>query len=155
MPIHNQFSLDPNGQMSAAELRRKGPRIPVQISIPVPLAQKLTSQGLPIPAPQTGEALIDTGASITCVDLQTIQALSLQPVNQTTITTPSQINATASVYAVSIDFPQLPIQRVARNLRVAGVTLLPQGFIALLGRDFLAGVVLTYNGVGGFFTIAH
>jgi len=40
------------------------------------------------------------------------------------------------------------------RLSVTGCTLRTQGYIAPLGRNFLARVGFTYNGPGGFFTIA-
>lgn len=43
---------------------------------------------------------------------------------------------------------------IGDGLSVIGCTLRTQGYIALLGRNFLARVVFTYNGPGGFFTIA-
>jgi predicted aspartyl protease len=98
--------------------------------------------------------LIDTGASQTCVDLDVIRSLGLEPVDEIALSTPSQVDVPTSLFAVSISFPQTTIQLYASSIEVAGVILAPQGIIALLGRDFLRGTLFIYNGPGGFFTIS-
>ncbi len=95
-----------------------------------------------------------TGASATAVDQEVLRALGLQPIGELSLATPSQASGTAPVYVVRMSFPQTAISMVADSLAVAGVTLQNQGYVALLGRDFLAHVVFTYNGPGAFFTIA-
>jgi hypothetical protein len=42
---------------------------------------------------------------------------------------------------------------VLEVLDIVGCTLQPQGFIALLGRNFLRKVVLVYDGPAGFFKL--
>jgi hypothetical protein len=51
----------------------------VQVEVPQALAAYLSKQGQPIPAPQSGWALIDTGATRTCVDRDVLTRLGVQP----------------------------------------------------------------------------
>jgi predicted aspartyl protease len=122
-----------------------GPRIEIEISVPDVLAQTLLSQNLPIPAPQLGKALIDTGASNTSIDDGVARALGLQIHNQIPISTPSG-QTTHNVYAARLTFPASRLQPIPL-LSVAGTELANQGLIALLGRDFLGGKMLIYDGI--------
>jgi len=61
-------------------LRRTWPILPIEISLPQTLIDYLSSKGEPIPPPVSGNALIDTGASITVVDLEVISKLKISPV---------------------------------------------------------------------------
>lgn len=74
MPVYNfGHYLVPQGTGQApspfpAGLRMSGPVIPVQIEIPSALADRLQQSGQAIPAPVSGLALVDTGASVSAVD---------------------------------------------------------------------------------------
>jgi len=103
-------------------------------------------------------ALIDTGASCTCVDPAIIQALGLSPTGSTLMFTPStgaqghvtdQFDASLQIYRTTQEPPlEIPIIAVvASALRV-------QGIDALIGRDVLQYCLLSYNGMEGFFTLA-
>lgn len=63
MPIYNIFYLV-NNQMNPTGMRIEGPVLPVEISVPTPLAAHLERQGLQVPTPAVGRALIDTEGSI-------------------------------------------------------------------------------------------
>jgi heterodisulfide reductase subunit C len=51
--------------------------LPVEVSIPTALAQVLAAQNQVSPPPATGIALIDTGATRSCVDSKIISQCSL------------------------------------------------------------------------------
>jgi predicted aspartyl protease len=129
-----------------------GPRLNVEVHVPEPLSILLSQQGKPIPKPIPGEALIDTGASITAVDDSVITSLGVQPVGVTTVHTPSG-SAQQNQYPVRFVFPGsgLPDLVIAQAI---GSVLLPQGTIALIGREALASIILVYNGRAGMFTLA-
>lgn len=124
-------------------------------------AAALTTASLPLPTPVTIQALIDTGASGTCVDPSVLQTLGLTPSGSVTVNTPSTGNHphTADQYDVSIFVPgslatQPPL--IVPNLAVVCSELLPsQGFHALIGRDILSVCIFTYNGAAGLFTLAY
>lgn len=150
----NRFFLDASGQISADILRLSGPTVQVEFSVPSVLAEQLGAAGNPIPQPHIGEALIDTGASTTCIDRSVVAALQLQPVGQSDMSTPSGPRQPTSVFAVKVGFPQGKIPLRADGLAVLGVDLSGQNCCALIGRDFLSGAVLVYNGPGGFYSIS-
>ena len=62
-PQGNRVSLPP-GQA----LYQSGPIIEVVLAVPTALAQKLAAAGRPIPKPVNGLALLDTGATNSCID---------------------------------------------------------------------------------------
>jgi len=154
VPVHNQFALDKRGRPSPLGLQLAGAAISVEIAVPSVLAQRLAERGEPVPAPRVGQALIDTGASLTAVDEDALKALGLQPTGRIRLATPSQADGPASIYPVRMTFPQTAISVARDGLSVAGVILRHQGYVALLGRNLLARAVFTYNGPGGFFTVA-
>lgn len=103
-------------------------------------------------------AMVDTGASCTCVDPAIIQSLGLSPTGSTLMFTPStgaqghitdQFDASLQIYRTTEEPPlEIPvIAVVASDLRA-------QGIDALIGRDVLQHCLLSYNGQEGFFTLA-
>jgi len=136
---------------NAAGLQLEGPKIAIEIAVPAVLADFLVRSGLPVPAARKGFALIDTGASITAVDEDVVASLGIQPIGQMKLSTASQ-SRSAWLYAARLTCSGMAIP-VLEVLDIVGCTLQPQGFIALLGRNFLRTVVLVYDGPAGFFTI--
>ena len=132
-------------------LQLDGPRIAIEIGVPTVLAAFLARSGLPVPPPQRGFALVDTGASITAVDEDVVASLGIQPIGQMKLSTPSQ-SRPAWLYAARLTCSTMPVP-VQEVLDIVGCGLQPQGFIALLGRNFLRKVVLVYDGPGGIFSL--
>ncbi len=60
MPILNRHHIQPNVRL----LQREGPKIKVMITLPKVMLSQLKQQGAIPPPHITGEALIDTGASV-------------------------------------------------------------------------------------------
>jgi predicted aspartyl protease len=134
---------------NGAELQLQGPKVEIEIAVPTVLAEFLERSGLPVPPPQRGFALIDTGASITAVDEEVVASLGIQPIGQMKLSTPSR-SMPAWLYAARLTCAGMAVLEV---LDIVGCSLQPQGFIALLGRNFLRSVVLVYDGPAGVFTI--
>ena len=118
----------------------------VQIEVPAALARRLGAAGNQVPQPQTGQALIDTGASVTCVHEPTLTNLGVQPVGSATIGTAGGEHQ-RGLYPTRILLPQANID--AEYASVVSVDLSGQGIIALLGRDFLERVLMVYDGPSG------
>ena len=137
---------------NGAELQLQGPKVKIEIAVPAVLAEFLERSGLPVPPPRKGFALIDTGASITAVDEEVVASLGIQPIGQMKLSTPSR-SMPAWLYAVQLTCSGVAMP-VLELLDVVGCTLQPQGFIALLGRNFLRKGVLVYDGPTGAFTIS-
>ena len=61
----------------ATALQLRGPILQVSLTIEQSAGKGLVAQGKTLPAPKSGIALIDTGASNTCVDEQAAKELGL------------------------------------------------------------------------------
>jgi hypothetical protein len=122
--------------------------------------QALLAAGQTVPAPINVQALVDTGATCTCVDPQVLKDLSLSPNGSATMITPSSGDHPIVVnqYDVSLVIPasqnQPPLFHA--NIPVVESKLHKlQGFHMLLGRDVLKGCLLTYDGLSGLFSLAY
>ena len=130
--------------------------------MPPQIAEVLTQQGQPIPAGVAGLALIDTGATMTCVHEQILTSLGLNPIGVAT-------NGTANgpvrqnIYPARVVFPEAGwtvdvSQVVGVNLTGQQIVLAPdrpaQPIIALLGRNLLQHWQLVWNGPGGYWTVS-
>ena len=158
MPVYNQFYLLTNPATGATSfdprgLSVDGPKIPVEIQIPNALAQSLGQQGMPVPTPVTGYALIDTGASVTAVDATIIQNLGVNPVGIAQVQTPFG-TVQQNQYPVRLVFPGTPLPSIGTSQAIGSV-LQSQGIIALIGRDVLTHFILICNGPGGFISLAY
>jgi predicted aspartyl protease len=153
MPIlHIQFrAVDPESGdrrpisvPAGAALYNRGPCLQVSVALLQPMAQAMLQEGREVPAPVSGMALVDTGASHTCIDEHAAQELGLPVVDTVSIASASQPSALRSVYPVTIEIAGLPLPVNAP--RAVGAELAPQGLLALIGRDVLQSCTLFYNG---------
>jgi len=151
MPIHNLFYLV-KGQINPNGLRNIGPRVRVEIQIPPILAEYFTQRGQPVPEPFSGDALFDTGASISAVDNSAITNLGINPMGVTQVHTPGG-TVQQNLYPLRFFFPTLSNLTIDFNA-VIGSELRSQGIIALVGRDVLSRCMLVYNGLVGICTIS-
>ncbi|GAC1466551.1 MAG: hypothetical protein NVS2B14_17770 [Chamaesiphon sp.] len=151
MPINNRFFGNPPDPQLLVQI---GPVLAVEVSVPSALAQFLASQGVYIPPPVTGLALIDTGATKSCVDDTSISRLGISPVGVATTGTAGGL-VQQNVYPVRLRFPGLEGNVEFEFSTAIGVNLQgqTQNLIALLGRDVLSVCMLVYNGPGGFFSL--
>ena len=101
---------------------------------------------------ETVHALIDTGAWHSCIDAGLAQKLELPVVDTQAI---SGVNGVAEhpVYLARIDVPQLAGFQYGR---FAGVKLTEGGqpHAVLLGRTFLQGIIMIYDGLRAQVTLA-
>ena len=98
----------------------------------------------------SGSALIDTGASHTCLDQQVANDLGL-----TIFGTGRMTSAPHSDVEVPLFVGKLVLPNITINVEGAmGARLEEQGLIALIGRDLLQNAVLIYNGVDGSVTLS-
>jgi hypothetical protein len=133
-------------------MSRLGPLLPVNVQVPTTLASHLSQSGQPVPPPVSGQALIDTGASISAVDGTVIQSLGVQPVGVVKVNTPSG-SAYQNQYPVQFVFPGTNLPSI-QGTHAIGSVLKSQGILALIGRDILSRFVFIYNGTSGFITLA-
>ena len=156
MPIHNRFFRRPNQELSPEGLSSAGPLLQVQVMVPPALAALLGQSNQPIPAPGTGWALIDTGATRTCVDKVVLNKLGVQATG--TITTGTAAGpAQQFLYPAKLTFPSANFDLEFGSVigvDLGGQSIAGKNVIVLLGRDVLSRCILIYNGPGGVFTLA-
>ena len=136
-----------------------GPTVPVQIEVPPALANSFRNAGQPVPHPVNGAALIDTGATRSCVDDTVIQNLGVQPVGVAVVGTAGG-QQKRSMFPGRFTFPGTPLPSIDFS-QLLGVDLTGQTIagsnvplIALIGRDILRHFMFIYNGRLGQFTLA-
>ena len=157
MPIHNQHYIDPKqGRHNPAALSGAGPVLQVEVNLPQPLINLLSSQNKPIPAPSPGFALIDTGASRTCIDSAVLSNLGISPIGVVTMGTAGG-QTQCPLYPARLNFPVISLlvdfSSVA-GVNLQGQTISGNPLVALIGRDVLSRCLFICSGTGGFFTLA-
>jgi len=164
VPVYNQhYQLQQAGsgqpQPAPLALQAVGPVMPLQVEIPTALASALQQAGQPIPGPILGFALIDTGASVSAVDVSVVQRLGVQPIGVTNVGGVTGV-AQQPTYPARFVFPGTAFPPIEfgmllgaplSGLQPAG---LPGPLIALLGRELLQHFILIYNGPGAMFSVA-
>jgi len=157
--LHTQLRAQvktPQGQIvqfpPAIALIRQGPCVQVTIGLAQSIANQLLQQGKTLPKPVSGVALIDTGATSTCIDDAAAKQLQLPVVNVVNVASASHASTPQNVYPIQIEVVGLPISIEAPN--AIGAALTPQGLLALIGRDVLQHCTLFYNGLTGEITLS-
>lgn len=148
--------MDPIRVHNPAALAGAGPVLEVEVNLPQPLISLLSSQNEPIPAPSPGVALIDTGASRTCIDSAVLSNLGINPIGVVAIGTAGG-STRCLLFPARLSFPVVNLvidfgSVVGVNLQ--GQTINGAPLVVLIGRDVLSRCLLIYNGAGGFFTLA-
>lgn len=155
MPV---FSFYHWSQSHGYTLTDGGPLVSVEVSIPAALKAHLAESVLPIPAPQSGFALIDTGASSTAVDQSIFDALGLAPIDSIKTSTPHG-EAESPIYPATVTFPGLALTEMPME-RIIGCNLKwmnaeGKEVIMLLGRDLLQHFLMVYNGKSADIFLAY
>jgi predicted aspartyl protease len=122
------------------------------VTVAQSIAQQLLHQGIPVPQPIAGSALIDTGASATCVDDAVAQSLGLPVIDVVQVASASHAATLQNVYPVLIELIGTGITINAD--RVIGAPLAAQDLLLLIGRDVLEHCTLHYNGIAGEITLS-
>lgn len=155
MPIFSFFHWN---RQRGSTLEETGPIIAVQVGIPTALEELLSRQGGPIPAPVSGFALIDTGASASAVHEEIFGNLGVAPIDVMPTHTPRGPGRSL-IYPAKVSFPGLGITGYAMD-RVLGCELKwrtaeGQDIIMLLGRDLLKHFLMIYNGRSSDITVGY
>jgi predicted aspartyl protease len=133
-------------------LSRQGPLVQVVISIGKFFSEQLAQQGHELPSPVTGVALIDTGATTTCIDDSIALQMGMPAVDVVMMASASHAATRQNVYSVHMEIVGSPIR--VEVPKAMGASLKGQGIIALIGRDYLRHCTLYYNGIMGEITLA-
>ncbi len=101
---------------------------------------------------QTFTAMIDTGASISCINISLAQQLGLQQVSSTQLGGVGG-SSEAPIYAAALSVPQFGV--TVDPIQIAGVQNPLPGVDMLLGRDILRSLHMEYHGGQGAFTLEN
>lgn len=160
MPIlHLQYSgegKDPSGKVFTLQpsvaMQMRGPCVQVVISLGTAMTQALQQKGDPIPTPVSGLALLDTGATGTCIDAKTAEAMKLPVIDVGKMTSATHEDTDQNIHPIKIEIIGSPIAVDVERAMTANLTKL--GFIAIIGRDFMQHGTIFYNGVAGTITLS-
>jgi hypothetical protein len=146
---HFTLSLDP----------ASGPVISVYVGVSEPRRLALLSERHEVPREMFVRALIDTGASCTCVDPEPLRKLEVPATGNVPVHTPSSGSElhNADEFDVSLWVPAATAEHPALlipALPVLSSDLSIQGIQAIIGRDVLSHCLLVYNGSDETFTLA-
>lgn len=134
-------------------LLQNGPIVEVWVMPTRAALDQLVAAGKPAPPPVKVQALIDTGASGTCINPAIVQALGLSPVSVAQVSTPTTTTAVpCNVFAVNLlfDLGQIAVNDImAMEAPLGG-----QNIQMLIGRDVLRHGVLVYIGYINQFTLS-
>jgi hypothetical protein len=121
---------------------------------------KRRSAGLATAQPVEVNALIDTGAEMTCLDVALVRRIGLPPaaVGLANVPATGGLNA-ASDYDASVAILH-PSGRPSNNLvipelLITGLQMNTTGYDAVIGRDVLAYCILVYDGPTGAFVLTY
>lgn len=143
------------------QITAQGPLLSAYVGVSAARQQALTEAGLAVPPAARITALLDTGATGTCVDISVLQSLNLTPTGQVVLHTPSTGDqpVPADQYDVGLIVPaasQTQAPLIILNQAVICASLFTAfGFQALIGRDVLAQCTLWYNGSTSRFTLSY
>lgn len=155
MPVFNKLYAPATFKFNPQLFREHGALLVVEIHIPSVLENVWTAQKKTIPTPKKGVALIDTGATNTCVDYTVISSLGVKSVGVINSGTAGGL-AQMNLFPARLKFPNENLDLEFTSC--AGVSLDGQAalglpIVALLGRDVLSNFILIYNGPAGMYTI--
>jgi hypothetical protein len=133
----------------ATALQLRGPLFQVSITVEQNLGKGLIAQGKTPPAPKSGLARVDTGASNTCIDELAAKELGLPVIDVANMQSASHEKHPCNIYPVQIITPIVTLNAP----RAMGAALSSQGLLVLIGRDVQQKCTLFYNGPAGQFTL--
>jgi predicted aspartyl protease len=157
MPIfHTQLTAEartPDGKLVQLQppiaLQQRGPILQVTVSIEQNAGKALAAQGKTL-STLSGWALIDTGASNTCIDDQAAKGLGLPVIDVGAMQSATHERHACNIYPVKIATPIVTLN----SPRTMGAALAGQGLLVIIGRDVLQRCAFFYNGTVGQFTLS-
>ena len=152
MPVFNQIIPQGQGVLGPLTLQQLGPVFDAEISVPSALQEMLIANGKPVPPPEKGRALIDTGATFSAVENSVMTRLGVPPVGIMRLGTADgqhMANQYPAKFTLLLGGGSFSFE----STRASGVNMAGQPYIALIGRDLLASVVMIYNGGLGIVTL--
>lgn len=127
-------------------LQKDGPRIFIEISAPSSDIKEGSAVGLEFPPAFGIHAVIDTGASLTVVNLEVVERYKLRATGFATVASIEKKERYRQ-HAAWIRFPDTKL-RDFDGIPVVACKILQQPYSCLIGRDILRNWLLTYSGNG-------
>ena len=151
MPLIDAGFQDDEGGPSPDKLERYGPTLFVDVGFDP--GYRPEAGGMPDLQRSNVPALVDTGASESCIDDALARELDLVEVDRQEISGVSGV-FTASRYLAHIYSPQLALPQWGL---FSGVDLIGggQAHQLLIGRSFMRNLIMIYDGVRGQVTLAR
>ncbi|MBL8230603.1 MAG: aspartyl protease family protein [Bryobacterales bacterium] len=133
-----------------------GPVVDVVISVSSARREALIAANMPVPQPVPIRALVDTGASGTCIDAGVMRSLQLSPTGAIPIHTPSTGGQPhqANTFDINLTLCHPQLTMTKQNIPVTEAHLAVQGIHGLIGRDVLRSCLFVYDGQGGVFALS-
>ncbi len=130
------------GERSQAvhELAAVGPIIDVVIRGYAPNAPAVAARGL-----------IDTGASVVCIDRRIALRLGLTPINQMPVAVAGGTMIDSTIYMGRLD---VPVLSYSETVPLYSAPMMQAHHDVLLGRSFLRRFIVTFNGPEDMFHFA-
>ncbi|HII83210.1 MAG TPA: hypothetical protein HA269_08135 [Ferroplasma sp.] len=147
MPIISKI-YHSSGQLGPNVLAKGGPKVEVEISLASALQQALQANKTVIPSPVKGEALIDTGAQISCIDDTVASKLGISPTGQIHCGGMAG-SSVRNLYSAKLTIVEGNQRWQFESASIIGVDIIKQGLVALIGRDFLGKGMMVYSGFLG------
>jgi len=137
-------------------LSQAGPLLDVLIGVSQAKAKALIDAGNPVPKSTPARALVDTGASCTVIDPETIKKLGLTPtgIGSTITATTGSAPHDAELYDISILIPIRSEFKGFPNVPIMALDLAPFGIQVLIGRDILSQGLFIYDGSSKLYTLS-
>jgi hypothetical protein len=126
-------------------LQRRGPILPIRIGLPKSSA---TQEGEEIL--EEVQALVDTGASITAINMATAERLGLIATGSIQLGGVTGV-ATKPIFGVRLVMPEPGF--TFDPVQIAGADLGTPDFEVLIGRNLLCSMLMTYDGTRGQFAL--
>lgn len=104
---------------------------------------EIVLQGHGAASRETLEGIVDTGASVICLDRRVAVRLDLTPINIKTMVVADGSEVQATVYMAQMTIPELEFRDW---VEVHGLPMKRATSRVLIGRSFLSGYHVTYNG---------
>lgn len=136
--------------MSAPEMRMNGVLVRVEVGLPNPVVRQLKQSGQAVPAGVEITAMVDTGASISGINIDVASRIGLIQTGSMPVGGVGGVN-NQPVYAAGVRLPDYGAEWGA--VQLIG-TPLSGKFLFLVGRDLLCTMTLTYDGRSGSFSMS-
>ena len=139
------------------KIERQGPFLDVTVTPTDQHVAQLRKFARPVPGPLVVRTLVDTGASVSVLDVHIVTGLGLIQTGSTAIHSPTTGPGYEyrDQYDVAFFFGSAPGSVRSFTVSVIGTELASEGFSAIIGWDILGHCVLNCDGPNRRFTLAY